>query len=460
MKISFLFVFLFGFQIIVFSQNNELSYLVELNSNISTEETLPFWLTTNKYGAIPNSDNLTLSAGLFQEFKPLLDSNKVNFSFGGQLTGAVANENEFIVNQLYSSIKWEKLQLDIGVKHRDVLFEGLSSTNGDFSFSTNARSIPGINLKLTEYVKLPFAKKWLSFKGNFGEYLLNDKRAVDKAHVHQKSLFFKSKLNKKLKLITGINHYAMWAGTSEKYGKQPSSFKDYIRVIIGKSGDENSNQGDQINALGNHLGNYLFQLNKKGEKTDWSFYWLHPFEDTSGREFKNFGDGTFGLFFDLLKPDALLSHINFEFTFTKDQGKALSSSNLVDNYFSNKIYESGWTYQNNAIGNPFFPTGINEDGFTNINRLYNRFAAYHLGFDGSLNSNISYKTLLSYVSYFGSYSQPFENKPELLASLVQLNYKNDSLPFNISLGLSADFGDFIPKNNFGGFLKISKTGKF
>ena len=455
-----MFIFLLGYHSNSFSQNNELNYLIELNSNISTQETLPFWLTTNKFGAVPNSNNLMLSTGIFQDFIPFLKSSKINFSYGAQITGTLASENELIVNQLYGSLKWKKLQLDLGVKHKEVLFEGLSSSNGDFTFSTNARSIPGINLKLTDYVKLPFAKSWLTIKGDFGEYLLNDKRAVDKAHVHQKSLFFKSKLNNKLELITGINHYAMWAGTSEQYGKQPSSFKDYIRVIIGKSGGESANQGDQINALGNHLGNYLIQLNKKGEKTDWSFYWLHPFEDTSGREFKNIGDGTFGLFFDLLKPNALLNHINFEFTFTKDQGKTFSNSGLIDNYFSNKIYESGWTYQNNTIGSPFFPTGINDDGYTNIERQYNRFAAYHLGFDGSINSKISYKTLLSYVTYFGGYSQPFENKPELFASLVELNYANEKLPFNISLGLSADFGDFRDNNNFGGFLKISKRGKF
>ena len=163
-RISLLLFFSLGFNVTAFSQNNELNYVVELNSNFSTEDTLPFWLTTNKYGAVPNSDNVMLSVGLFQDFKPSLETNKISFSFGAQFTGSIANENEFIVNQLYSSLKWKKLQLDVGVKHQEIVFEGLSSTNGDFSFSTNARSIPGINLKLIDYVKLPFAKKWLSFK--------------------------------------------------------------------------------------------------------------------------------------------------------------------------------------------------------------------------------------------------------------------------------------------------------
>ncbi len=458
-RISLSFIFLFGLHTISYSQNNELNYMVELNSNFSSEETLPFWLTTNKYGAVPNSDNVMLSAGLFQDFKPLLDTNKINFSFGAQLTGAIANENELIVNQLYSSIKWKKLQLDVGVKHKEVLFEGLSSSNGDFSFSTNARSIPGINLKLIDYVKLPFAKKWLTVKGNFGEYLLNDNRVVDNTHVHYKSLYFKSQLNESIELITGINHYAMWAGNSQEHGKQPSSLKDYLKVITGRSGGGNATVNDQLNALGNHLGNYLIQLNKKGEKTDWSFYWSHPFEDRSGREFRNLPDGIYGLYLNF-KNTKHKNSLLFEFHHTKDQGGKASDFNFIDNYFTNSIYGSGWTYQGNTIGNPFFPTKITEEGYANVDNLFNRFISYHIGFNGTINSNISYKTLVSYVSYFGGFRNEFENKPELFTSLIEVSYIKKTLPFKLSAGLSTDFGDFRDKNNFGGFIKISKTGKF
>ena len=250
----------------------------------------------------------------------------------------------------------------------------------------------------------------------------------------------------------------MWAGNSQEYGKQPSNFKDYLKVILGRSGGENSSQNDQLNALGNHLGNYLIQLNKKGEETDWSFYWSHPFEDRSGRELRNLPDGIYGLYlnFKNTKKNSLL----FEFHHTKDQGAKASDFFFIDNYFTNSIYGSGWTYQGNTIGNPFLPTTITEEGDSNINSQFNRFLSYHIGLNGVINSNISYKTLVSYTSYFGSFFNSFENKPELFASLVEVNYIKKTLPFKISLGLSADFGDFRVKNNFGGFIKISKTGKF
>ena len=45
-----------------------------------------------------------------------------------------------------------------------------------------------------------------------------------------------------------------------------SSFKDFLR-IVGKNGGSASSVNDQLNALGNHLGSHLLQLNYYGDNT-------------------------------------------------------------------------------------------------------------------------------------------------------------------------------------------------
>lgn len=432
-----------------FSQNNHLNYSVSLNSAISSESTLPFWMTANKFGAVPNSHHSSIYAALFSDFKD--PESNFSFSYKASFTGYLALKNDIFANEIYGSLKFKGVQLDLGSKNDEIKWEGLSSSNGDIIKSTNTRALPGINLKTADYLKLPFAKKWLRVKANYAEYLLNDKRVVDNAHLHHKSLYFKSVLSEKLSIITGMNHYVQWGGTSEEYGNLPSTFKDYIRVAIGYSGGESALETDQINALGNTVGAYLFQMNYTGEKTNWNAYWSHPFEDRSGRELSNYPDALYGFFIDLKKPESFISHILAEFTYTKHMSGSTGISGR-DGYFNNSVYNSGWTYFGHTIGSPFFSTKEPVDGITRgIDPNYSRFTAYHLGLKGFLSEALLYKTYFSYIHYAGWFENPI-NK-EQFSSLVEIYVQPKKFPFEISLGASADFGSALP-NNFGGFLQL------
>ena len=86
------------------------------------------------------------------------------------------NKNNVLINELYVSIASKNWQIDLGSKNDDILFEGLSVSNGNIINSINTRAFPGINLKTCSYLELPFAKKWLKVKANYAEYFLNDKR--------------------------------------------------------------------------------------------------------------------------------------------------------------------------------------------------------------------------------------------------------------------------------------------
>ncbi|HKJ07042.1 MAG TPA: capsule assembly Wzi family protein, partial [Flavobacteriaceae bacterium] len=306
-------------------QPNKLGFETKISSYISSEEELPFWFTASDYGTVPNQNNGLAYFSLYSEKE--VNPSKLSFNYKIATTGFVTeNKNDVFINELYGSFHYKNWELIIGSQNDKMVLEGLSSSNGNIVKSINARAYPGIKLQTNGYLKLPFAKKWLSVSGYYADYILNDKRVIDNTKLHTKRLYFKSKLSEKLDLITGLTHYAQWGGTSPEYGKQPQTFKDYLRVVTGSSGDANATIGDQMNALGNQLGSYRLALHYNGLNTNWKFYYSHLFEDASGREMQNWRDGLYGLFIDFKQPQSLVSHVLTEFTHTKH----MSGSNAPD----------------------------------------------------------------------------------------------------------------------------------
>lgn len=465
----------------VWAQKSTVHYDVTLGAALSANETLPFWLASNRYGSVPNTNHLLLNAAIYSNLKKPENNFGISYKFSATgfianeniATGYVADKNALLINEGYLRLQYKNWGLDIGNRNDQLLWEGLSSSNGHIIKSTNARAIPGINIKTLDYLPLPFAKKWLRFQLNFANYWLNDHRMVDRAMLHHAGLFFKFKLNPTLDLIAGMDHYAQWGGSSPISGKQPSTFKDFMRIVMGKSGGSSSLEMDQQNALGNHVGAYLLQLNYNGHNSNLNFYYSHPFEDASGMELQNWMDGLYGFMVDLKKPNAPISHILAEFTYTKhmsgknkadrvdENGNKLPGRGH-DNYFNNGAYGSGWTYFGHCIGSPYFTTvPVNANGITNgVIKGDNRFTAFNAGLKGTLNP-IHYKAMLSYITYFGWFENEYDPKPKQLSGLleVRLPQHKRRIPFDITASFSFDAGSYQPIN-LGGFLTLTKRGIF
>ncbi|MDX1828800.1 MAG: capsule assembly Wzi family protein [Lutibacter sp.] len=446
-----------------FSQNST-NYSIALNGAATTKNTLPFWLTANTFGTVPNTDFASVNTSFFGEIPA--KKNSFNFEYKASFTGFLSPSKKIMINELYGTLQFKKWHITLGNKNDAIQWEGLSSSNGNILKSTNTRALPGINIASNAYIKLPFAKNWLSIKFNYAEYLMNDKRIVNHVHLHHKSLYFKSSLNSKLAVITGLDHYVQWGGTSPIYGKQPSGLKDYIKIITGSSGGTSASEGDQINALGNTIGAYLLQLNYKGLKTNWNFYYSHPFEDRSGREMQNWRDGLYGVFVDLNKPKSFINQVLLEFTYTKHMSGANAPDDANggrgrDNYFNNFVYNSGWTYYGNTIGSPYFTaTPLNEEGVSNgIILGDNRFIAFNFGWNGNLH-NLKYKAIFSHATYVGWFDYEYHPQPKQFSGFLAVTFpKLKNLPFTITVSSSFDTGTYRPVN-FGGFIKLSKTGFF
>ena len=442
------------------SQSKDLRYSIKTSAGLSSDITLPFWLVANQYGSVPDSDYGLLNTSVFKTFDT--PDTLFDISYKANVTGFIAQENKLLLNELYLGVRFKNILLDIGAKNDAIAWHNLSSSNGSIIKSNNARAIPGVTIKTNNYVTLPFAKSWLQVKGNFAHYFMDDTRFVDNTNLHHKSLHIKTSLSPVFEIIAGLDHYAQWGGTSPQFGPQPSSFKDYIKVVFGAEGGDNATANDQFNALGNHIGAYILQFNYQGQKANYNFYYSHPFEDTSGREMTNWQDGLYGVFIDFKKQKAAITHLLAEFTYTKNMSNIPVSISGADNYFNNGIYKSGWTYHGNTIGSPYFtPEPVDANDITNgVIVGDNRFAAFNLGANGYVKW-LPYKIMLSHTTYYGWFNQEYEQYPVQISGILDIVIPQDkfNLPFDVAACFAFDAGSYRPKN-FGAFLSITKTGGF
>lgn len=488
MKQLFFYILIFVFCLSANGQKRTYSYKAEAGGSLQ-ENRLPFWLYTNNYGRIPNDAYLWGNVGLYSDFQKK-NTRKFDYAFGFEGTGLLGkDDNNIFINQLYGRLRWQNLVVDIGMMNRAIEYDGLSASNGDMLWSTNARSIPGISLSSNNYIKFPWIGKWLSFKFRYAEYRMIDKRVMgDKTHLHNKMAAIRLTPFAGFSIEGGIEDYAQWGGQNRYTGvKAPTGLKNYLDIIFIKSGGEEANVSDQINKAGNHIGQHFFKMGYDAPKWNTQFYYNHMFEDGSGQDFKNWPDGLYGIYLTRKKEKPFIKSFLYEIYYTKSQsgkyhdrpateeemkkqnpndpfyGRVVLGGN--DNYFNHGDYQSGWTLFGRTIGSPFFtPRLPGSDGVTK--GIYNsRFMAHHFGLSGNIFWDIQYKLLFSYSVNYGTHSQPFLNENKNPTTKSQYSFGAEfiapdlHLPVNIGLNIGYDKGDLL-KNNFGIMLRIFKTGLF
>ena len=179
-KIS-LFLFLFLLFFYTQGQKRSVDYKTSLTGFVASQNTLPFWAINNKHGLIPNGHGALLEVGLFSDFT---NRHKIQFAYGVSAAGFLSRpDNHLILDQLYARARWRNLRLDLGMIHPEEEYRGISSTNGNFIRSGNARTFPGYNLN-SEYMKIPCTQGILSIKFNWADYMMIDDRYVKATRLH------------------------------------------------------------------------------------------------------------------------------------------------------------------------------------------------------------------------------------------------------------------------------------
>ena len=395
---------------------------------LSSGGSLPFWAVSNQYGLMPEGGG---ALGLVQAYKPFDAGKTFQWEAGASLAASYATGSQFhpMVDELYAGARWNVLRADFGLRHRereflgsDPLLGSLSVTEGHIIESNNARTMPGLDLALEPLV-VPFTGRHLLISGHWGDYKTLDDRYVDGALVHRLRAYVTWDSRKHFYIQAGLDHYALWGGTSPKNGEMPVTLDNYLRVCTGRRASSSGSRNDQMNVIGDHGG--AEQLRMGWRESAWSmvFQYEKPYSDKSGMRLNNIPDGVYTLHWSLSDKDRWISDVLLEYHYTMWQsgtihepevdanGKQIDwhtnkTLNIFggDNYFTNGEYKSGWTYYGRSICSPLFTTGTVSDVAQIVN---NRFKAVHMGVSGKLFRIAPYKLMFTLSENYGTYRKPY-----------------------------------------------------
>lgn len=468
-------IIIFSFLLPVFShaQNKDLHLSTSFYSLYSTGQDLPFWFTSNQQGIfehVNNSFNIA-DVSIHRDFD---SEKKWNYSYGGRAiyTKGASTYHQF--NEWYAGISYKSFYIKAGAFPEETIWDGLSSTNGNFDWSNNARPMPRIRLATHEYIPLPFGKnskfwKDVTFKAFYDEGLMNDEsRYVKNVHLHHKSFFLRKQINKREKVTIGGEHYTMWGGTSPDLGKLPG-FKSYLRYVFFMPGSPDGPWSDSYYFAGNQLGHIYLDYQKTYHSGIFTMYINHPFEFLP-TVVGNLFDNLIGLNFKFHKK-GFISNILLEMINTNDQGGVLHVRNKEENdpnaffekYFSHGEYLSGFSYENRIIGPPFMMPMVIIDGI-NYGTGNNRVSVVHIAAKGYITQKFYWKYLFSHCRSYGTYGGQaynaiipghFDMAPHKFSQLLELNYFFPKAGINISAAVSSDNGHW--DNLYGCKFKLEKT---
>lgn len=415
-----------------FSSHLDYSINLSLLGLISTEEDLPFWIYHNRRGRVDkNSDFATLFSGkqviFFTSTSYLISGAGILF-FNG-------SENILAIDELYLHFQNNWMYAAAGRKQQKEFFNGLSSSNRSILWSLNTRPMWGVEIGTAEPFFLS-GEAGLGFEASWSEYWMGKNRFVKDALLHHKSFDFVYRKGT-WEIKAGVQHFAQWAGTSEE-GEQPDGWKNYWRVITKQKGGTDAGIGDQLNALGNHLGGYELSVAKELKNFRFYISYNHLFEDGSGMMLRNTPDGRYLIYLEKKDKASLVNSMMYEFYYTQNQSFYFPNTDGRDNYFNNGVYRSGWTYNDLVIGSPLFSVDPKGEGIIN-----NKFTAHHLGIGGEIGNAVHsypYKLLLTYARNDGLYSEKFNPKQDVLYLLSEFRLLQDEFELNLQIG--ADWNNY------------------
>ena len=419
-----------------------------------------FWHRSNQLGIVDGDGYVSIS--IFRHSSAL-------FNYGIMGIGNFEKDNSYkmVVGYLEKDIRG--LNMKLGRWSKNITSESELST-GSLIRGENAIPIPQVSLRLSDFKQITFFNQDLWVKGGFSHGWFSKGEYVQAPFLHEKYLYIKKNISNHSSFTLGLVHQAMWGGETEKHGKQPQSFSDYLRVVIPRPASKSGFIGEQVNILGNHLGvwDVSYTINRKSKC--FKLYYQHPFEDKSGAyqhffdELKNKKlpvnsfDGLFGI--EVKNNDSMFSSLLYEYINTMYQsGEEPSKPGEGygwDSYYNHYIYIYGWTNKSRNIANPLFISGrLFENGDYIIN---NRIKAHHIGIELSFSKTVKNKYLFTLSQNFGTYwdnhiaksnNYPYKFADGLrqFSGLIQLDFNPIWKNLNGQISYAFDRGDLHPDSD-------------
>ena len=444
MKHNFFLLFLVLFSGLTYSQV-DFSGSIHLEGYYSTKDKLPFWFYSNQRGRVSEETNID---GWINGKLNYKISEETSLEIGGGVLYQDALKDEIFIDELYADLNYSWLQIIAGRKQEAELYNGLSASNENILWSINSRPLYGLQLQTNRPIYFS-SKKRIGLIFAWEDYYQNDHEFSNR-FIHHKKVQLVLNLSETFSVRGGIQHFAQWGGTSKRFGKQPESINDYLRIVRGSAGDENAVMGDQENALGNHLGSWELYLTKRFKHSELKFIYNSIFEDGSGSRFANFPDGRYGLFWQSSEKNRIVNSVIYEYFNTRDQSKDVNNWG-ADNYLNNRIHSWSWTFNNRVMGSPLFTFDQKSREIIN-----NKFSAHHIGIGGEIYryfQSFPYKILLTYRHNEGTYREPLDLYEDVLNFYSKWRFLN--IPFQADLTFGFDFNS-IKEPVFGLGISLSR----
>jgi hypothetical protein len=463
---------------------SSIRFSAELGAMASSARQTPFWLRANQFGTVPlvaPAGTVRLgSSGVFR--KDSVDKSW-RLGYGVEAVGYAGPNSRFLLPEAYAKVAYHSLELVVGRRKEILGLVDTTLSSGSYAWSGNALPIPKIQIGTSGFAPLKFTRGLIAINAFFAHGWFANTDSIKNSYLHQKAFYGRiGKPNWKVKLYGGILHNAQWGGRSdyldEKHaynGKLPSSFNDYLHVILAKQPDQTGNVSnhDRVNQLGNHIGSIDVGAEIAFKHWDVLAYYQHPFEDRSGIALVNLPDGLYGLRLKrrttTSKPFYHFNQLLLEYLTTMSQsgstveiGRRLYEG--LDDYFNNFQYLNGWTQRNQVLGTPFITSRRevksdwqNVPGGPRLAIVNNRVQLLHLGFIGTFSSGTQLQTRLSFSRNYGLFRNPFRKQVNQVSGLVWLTWPLTWLGGSqLQTAVAIDQGNLL-KNTVGGYLSIRKT---
>lgn len=479
-------IFLLGGTLYAQQPTSSVQFSTEVSAMASSARRTPFWLRANQFGTVPLIAPAGIvrlgSTGVFRR-----DSTRKSwlFGYGVEVVGNGGPNNKVLLPAAYAKIGYGSMELVIGRRKEVMGLVDTTLSSGSYSWSGNAMPITKIQIGTNGFAPLHFTKDLIAINAFFAHGWFPNTDSIQNSYLHQKAVYGRiGKPNWKVKFYGGILHNAQWGGKSNYLspkqavnGKIPSSFKDYLSVIIASQNASGTDYAfpDVINLVGNHLGNMDIGTEIKLKRYTVLGYYQHAFEDKSGLALVNLPDGLYGIRLQNLTHPAnrffTLRTVTVEYLTTQSQSGStvkIASKKYegIDDYFNNIQYIDGWAVQDRIIGTPFITrykdTKAEWDTHLvrkNLGNMINNslVSLYHFALLGELRSGATVEARISLSNNYGTHWKRFPGDVMQSSSLIRFNMPvtwlgGGTLGINLAVDKGALYDDAI-----GGIISFKKV---
>lgn len=459
----------------------------------------PYYIMSNRNGILTQSKDALLDLKLSHDWD---GSRRFSYGFGVEVIGGYSSSTDYMrfqdggfgaqsrhpanfrLQQLYGQVRYRGVFLTAGLKEYASDFVNPSLSSGDLVESGNSRPVPQVRVGFNDFQNIPFTNGWVQIQGEISYGKMPDNRWLRNhynyfdSHINQGALYsykrcrFRTNPSQPFCATVGMQVGAFFGGTTSWYENgqlvQTKEFsrgvKQFFKMFIPTDGGLDYYSGS---SLGSWDVKFRYRLRNGSELMA---YMQKPWEDGSGIGFLNGFDGVWGVEYKASKP-AIVNGAVFEYLdFTNQSGPfhwdpdddpgttVTSRAEGADNYYNNHEYNSYANY-GMAIGSPFLVSPIyNTDGYMQF--AANRVRGFHIGIEGMISSQLSYKLMGGYRRSWGNGNIPFISPKDDTSFMLEAVYTPVSLPAVSFKGAFAlDHGSLLG-NNTGGLLTVAYSGNF